>query len=93
MPMRLGDLSVGFVESLAEAVRSHGHDPLPLLEQYGLDAARLAQPSARLSIPCYMRLGHAAIALTGDPGLGLRMGQLSRHHFGGRQYCPARPAY
>lgn len=76
--MRLGDLSVGFIHSLADAVRSHGLDPQPLLEQYGLDAARLAEPGARLSIPRYMRLGHAAIQLTGDPALGLRMGQLSR---------------
>ena len=78
LPMRLGDLSVGFIHSLADAVRSHGLDPQPLLEQYGLDAARLAEPGARLSIPRYMRLGHAAIQLTGDPALGLRMGQLSR---------------
>lgn len=77
-PMRLGDLSVGFVHSLADAVRSHGLDPDPLLEQYALDAARLAQAGARLSIPRYMRLGHAAILLTDDPALGLRMGRLSR---------------
>jgi AraC-like DNA-binding protein len=77
-PMRLGDLSVGFVHSLADAVASHGKDPQPLLEQYGLDTARLAEPGARLSIPRYMRLGHAAIQLTQDPALGLRMGQLSR---------------
>jgi AraC-like DNA-binding protein len=78
LPMRLGDLSVGFVHSLADAVRSHGADPQPLLEQYALDAARLAEAGARLSIPRYMRLGHGAIQLTGDPALGLRMGQLSR---------------
>ncbi|MFJ2687078.1 AraC family transcriptional regulator [Pseudomonas sp. NPDC087342] len=77
-PMRLGDLSVGFVHSLADAVRSHGADPQPLLDQYGLDAARLGEACARLSIPRYMRLGHGAIQLTGDPALGLRMGQLSR---------------
>jgi AraC-like DNA-binding protein len=78
LPMRLGDLSVGFVHSLADAVRSHGVDPLPLLEQYGLDAARLGEGGARLSIPRYMRLGHGAIQLTDNPALGLRMGQLSR---------------
>ncbi|VVO37798.1 AraC family transcriptional regulator [Pseudomonas fluorescens] len=78
LPMRLGDLSVGFVHSLADAVRSHGLDPQELLDQYGLDPARLAEAGARLSIPRYMRLGHAAIQLTGDPALGLRMGQLSR---------------
>ncbi|EPL10609.1 AraC family transcriptional regulator [Pseudomonas sp. CF161] len=77
-PMRLGDLSVGFVHSLADAMGSHGLDPLPLLAQYGLDAARLGEAGARLSIPRYMRLGHAAIQLTGDPALGLRMGQLGR---------------
>lgn len=76
--MRLGDLSVSFVHSLADAVSSHGQDAETLLEQYGLDPARLAEPGARLSIPRYMRLGHAAIQLTGDPALGLRMGRLSR---------------
>lgn len=76
--MRLGDLSVGFVHSLVDAVRSYGQDPTPLLEQYALDAARLAEAGARLSIPRYMRLGHGAIQLTGDPALGLRMGRLSR---------------
>lgn len=77
-PMRLGDLSVGFVQSLADAVASHGLNPQPLLDQYGLDSARLGQAGARLSIPRYMRLGHAAIQLTDDAALGLRMGRLSR---------------
>ncbi|MBA1228028.1 AraC family transcriptional regulator [Pseudomonas viridiflava] len=78
LTLRLGDLSVGFVQSLTDAVRSFGHDPDQLLDQYGLDAARLDQAGARLSIPRYMRLGHAAIQVTGQAGLGLRMGQLSR---------------
>jgi AraC-like DNA-binding protein len=78
LPMRLGDLSVGFVHSLADAVRSFDADPQPLLEQYGLDTARLSEAGARLSIPRFMRLGHGAIQLTGNPALGLRMGQLSR---------------
>lgn len=76
--VRLGDLSVGFVHSLADAVRSYGQDPLPLLTQFGLDPSRLAEPGGRLSIPRYMHVGNAAIQLTGEPGLGLRMGQLSR---------------
>jgi hypothetical protein len=49
--VRLGDLAVGFVESLADAMRSLGQDPQPLLLSYGLDPARLAEPRARLSIP------------------------------------------
>jgi AraC-like DNA-binding protein len=76
--VRLGDLSVGFVHGLADALRHVGQDPEPLLEQYGLDSARLAEPRARLSIPRYMRLGHAAIQLSGEPGLGLSMGVFTR---------------
>lgn len=76
--VRLGDLSVGFTQALAAALREHGQDPRPLLEQFGLDAARLSEPRARLSIPRFMRLGHSAIELCGDPALGLEMGRLSR---------------
>ncbi|MBH9388229.1 AraC family transcriptional regulator, partial [Pseudomonas aeruginosa] len=39
---------------------------------------RRPHPGPRLSIPRYMRLGHAAIQLSGDPALGLQMGRLSR---------------
>ena len=76
--VRLGELSVGFVQPLAEALGQLGHDPQPLLLRYGLDNRRLAEPGARLSIPRYMHLGHAAIALCAEPALGLHMGQLSR---------------
>ena len=43
-----------------------------------LDAARLGEPRARLSIPRYMRLGHSAIQLCGDAARGLEMGRHSR---------------
>lgn len=76
--MRLGDLSIGFVHGLADALEDRDVPAQPLLLQYGLDAARFAEPGGRLSIPRYMRLGHAAIQLSGDPALGLRMGQFSR---------------
>lgn len=76
--VRLGEVSVGFLQALAGAVRGHGLDPSPLLERYGFDAARLAQPGATLSIARYMRLGHAAIELTGNPALGLAMGRAAR---------------
>ena len=76
--VRLGDVSVGFVQSLASAVTAHGHDPHPMLKQYGFDEARLGEPRARLSIARYMRLGHSAIQLTQNPALGLSMGKLSR---------------
>ncbi|TDF85604.1 AraC family transcriptional regulator [Pseudomonas sp. H9] len=76
--MRLGDLSVGFIQSLSETLHQRGIDPTALLQRYGLDNARLAEAGARLSIPRYMHLGHAAIELTGDPALGLHMGSLNR---------------
>ncbi|WP_226505679.1 AraC family transcriptional regulator [Pseudomonas sp. MWU16-30317] len=78
LPLRLGDLSVGFIHSLAAAIRQLHQDPLPLLAAYGLDPERLASPGARLSIPRYMRLGHAAMQLCAEPALGLHMGACSR---------------
>ncbi|MDD1016646.1 AraC family transcriptional regulator [Pseudomonas rubra] len=76
--VRLGDLSVGFIQPLSETLQQRAIDPAPLLERYGLDPARLAEAGARLSIPRYMHLGHAAIELTADPALGLHMGRISR---------------
>src|SRR5690606_25283814 len=76
--VRLGELSVGFVHSLVAALDERGLAADRLLEQFGLDAERLAQPQGRLSIPRYMRLGYSAIQLAGDPALGLAMGRLNR---------------
>lgn len=72
--VRLGDLSISFVHCLIAALHAKGVDPSDLLRRFRIDAQRLAQPRARLSIPRYMRLGHSAIALCGDPALGLEMG-------------------
>ncbi len=75
--IRLGDLSVGFVHSIVAAITQHGQDANALLERFDLGPERLAQPQARLSIPRYMRLGHAAIQLTNNPALGLVIGEQS----------------
>lgn len=75
--MRLGDLSVAFTHSIAAAITQQGHCPAALFDRFDLNPERLAQPHARLSIPRYMRLGHAAIELTDNPALGLVMGQQS----------------
>lgn len=77
--IRLGDLSVAFTQSLAQAVEHCGQSGSQLLAQFGLDPARLSEAQARLSIPRFMHLGHAAISLTSNPALGLLMGELS--HF------------
>lgn len=88
--VKLGDLSVGFIHGLAAALEERGHPADELLERFGLDASRLAEPQGRLSIPRFMRLGHAAIQLCGDPALGLSMGRLSRlGHLGLAGVCAA----
>ena len=76
--VRLGDLSVGFIQRMELALGELGQDPAPLLERYGLSPTRLAEAGARLSIPRYMHLGHAAMEQCREPALGLRMGRLSR---------------
>ncbi|AOE84591.1 AraC family transcriptional regulator [Pseudomonas sp. TCU-HL1] len=76
--VKLGDLSVSSVLSMVAALEQAGHCATELLERFGLDARRFADPQGRLSIPRYMRLGHAAIQLSGNPALGLAMGRLSR---------------
>lgn len=48
------------------------------MAQFGLNEHLLSSPDARISIPRYMRLGHAAIGLTGNRALGLVIGSLSR---------------
>lgn len=74
----LGDISVLYVAVMARALRAEGTAPTDLLGRFGLDEQALGEPEARISIPRFMRMGQAAIALTGNPAFGLTMGQLSR---------------
>lgn len=74
----LGDISVLYVSVMARAIQYEGADHTDLYRQFNLDPERLAAPDARISIPRFMRLGQAAIALTGNRALGLTMGQLTR---------------
>lgn len=75
---RLGDIDLCYVAVMAKAINALGHDPEPLLTRYGITETLLATPDVRISIPRFMRLGHAAIRLTGAPALGLTMGSLTR---------------
>jgi len=74
--MKLGDISVGYLYSLQAALHHLGHDPDPLFQRFRITPDLLAQPQARISIPRFMRLGNAAIQLSGRPDIGLLMG----HH-------------
>lgn len=72
--MKLGDLSVGYLYSLQAALQSLGHNASALFRRYRISPELLAQPQARISIPRFMRLGHAAIQLSGRSDIGLLMG-------------------
>ncbi|WP_430462002.1 AraC family transcriptional regulator [Thalassolituus sp. LLYu03] len=73
--MRLGDISVAYVELMVRAVTAAGFDPEDILAQYQLDEVRLASPDARISIPRFMRMGHSFIQAARMPWLGLAMGE------------------
>lgn len=88
----LGDISLLYVAVIARAVDAHDLDSGPLLAQFGIEPQLLAVPDARISIPRFMRLGHAATALTGNPALGLTMGQLTRPVDAGRAGLAAQTA-
>jgi AraC-like DNA-binding protein len=75
--MKLGDISVGYLYSLQAALIQLGHDPHPLFQRFRISPDLLFTPQARISIPRFMRLGNAAIQLTGRADIGLLMGRHS----------------
>ena len=74
----LGDISLLHVAVLLKAAKAEGADTEALKRQFRLDSPELTAADARISIPRFMRLGHAAIAATGNPALGLRIGAFTR---------------
>lgn len=74
----LGDISLLYAAVLLRATEAEGGDADRLKAQFHLSDSGLASPDARISIPRFMRLGHAAITVTGNAALGLRMGALTR---------------
>ncbi|NRD74566.1 AraC family transcriptional regulator [Shewanella sp. VB17] len=75
--MKLGDISVSYIEIVIKAMRILGEDVEDLLAKYGIDNAALASPDARVTIPKFMRLGHDCIEKTQTPWLGLIMGEVT----------------
>lgn len=75
--MRLGDISVAYVELMVRAVTEAGKSADDILAQYQLDDVRLSSPEARISIPRFMRMGHSFIEDHRMPWLGLEMGRLT----------------
>ncbi|MGK0249536.1 MAG: AraC-like DNA-binding protein [Oleispira sp.] len=76
--MKLGDISVSYVEILHKAMLVLDSNPQLILQQFGLNDITLASPDARISIPRFMRLGFASIQYTQKPWLGLEMGAQTR---------------
>ncbi|KEF32886.1 Transcriptional regulator, AraC family [Marinobacter nitratireducens] len=74
----LGDISVLYVAVLLRAAEAEGANIADLMDRFNLSEQTLSSPAARISLPRLMRLGHAAIQLTGNRALGLRMGAMTR---------------
>ena len=72
--MKLGDISVSYVEILHKAMLALDSNPQLILQQFGLTDITMASPDARISIPRFMRLGFASIQYAQKPWLGLEMG-------------------
>lgn len=75
---RLGNISVTYVAVMARTLEARGIAPAPWLARFRISRALLATPAARISIPRFMRMGHAAIGLAEDPALGLAFGEHTR---------------
>lgn len=76
--VKIGDIAAPFVWLLLRTAGRYGVDTNALLQDTGITPVALQDADARIGIPDYMRLGHAAILRTGEPALGLRMGEECR---------------
>ena len=65
--MKLGDISVSYVEILRKAMLALESNPQLILQQFGLNEITMASPDARISIPRFMRLGFASIQYSQKP--------------------------
>ncbi|MDO1509273.1 MULTISPECIES: AraC family transcriptional regulator [unclassified Neisseria] len=66
---------VSWVSSICQTARGYGVDPLPLLEEAGLDLRLLHIPDARYQLDGVRRFWELLIRATGDPLFGLKVGQ------------------
>ncbi|MDO5091514.1 MAG: AraC family transcriptional regulator ligand-binding domain-containing protein [Cardiobacteriaceae bacterium] len=64
-----------WIRSICQTVRGYGVDPLPLMEQAGLEANLLNIPDARYPVQGVRRLWQLIIQATDDPLVGLRVGR------------------
>jgi AraC-like DNA-binding protein len=69
------DVSMMMVRALAGAIERRGGSRARFLQQAGLDARAVDDGSARMSLCAYLRVLDAALEVSGDPALGLHMGE------------------
>ncbi len=74
--MKLGNISVAYIDIVIKAMQQLNCDVDDILQKYALNSASLSSPDAKVSIPKFMRLGHACIQKSHTPWLGLIMGQV-----------------
>ncbi|HCT41648.1 MAG TPA: AraC family transcriptional regulator [Moraxellaceae bacterium] len=76
--MKIGDIAAHTVLLLLRAAEAKGAEPDLLLARVGLTPAQLRDPESRIGLTDLMKLGATAIRETGEPALGLKMGELCR---------------
>ncbi len=73
---RVHDACIKTVRMCVAAAARHGVDLLPTVAALGIDAARLADPYARVPVPAVLDLWRKAAALSGDEAFGLHAAEL-----------------
>ncbi len=73
--MKLGDVSSTYIDVMLKVMTQLDCNFDEILDKFSVTQAILCSPDARISIPKFMRLGHACIKKSADPCLGLRMGK------------------
>lgn len=61
---------------IAKGLRTYDIDPVPLLEQAGIDASQITDPNVRFPTSRIIRLWQLTTKVTGDPCVGLRVAEL-----------------
>ncbi|RTR34219.1 AraC family transcriptional regulator [Shewanella atlantica] len=75
--MKLGDISVSYIEIVIKAMEHLDIDVGDILAKYSINQAALSSPDARVTIPKFMRIGHDCITKSCAPWFGLVMGEVT----------------
>jgi len=78
--MKLGHVSINFVQIMADTLEAEGTDPSSLLDKFNFTQEKLSSPQTRVSLSKVMYFGREALLLCEKPWFGLLMGE--HNHFG-----------